>query len=223
MSAEIEPRAERMETFFDERANGYDEHMRHTVTSFEAFYAAVARPIRRTNEVLRILDIGCGTGLEFEEILERAPNARITGIDLSERMLAHLQVRYAARRGQIDLIRGSYLALPVGGVGYDYVVSVMTLHHLLPARKAGLYERIRRALRVGGHYIEGDYVVGEAEAARLLATYHEVMEQPDDDGIYHVDIPLTVEVQRELLLGSGFASVEVTWREGAAAVFEAGT
>ncbi|MDE0036813.1 MAG: class I SAM-dependent methyltransferase [Gammaproteobacteria bacterium] len=44
-------------------------------------HRATATRVPRTRERVRILDVGCGTGLELEYILERAPNARITAME----------------------------------------------------------------------------------------------------------------------------------------------
>jgi tRNA (cmo5U34)-methyltransferase len=213
-----------MGAFFDHRAAGYDAHMQRSVVSFEAFYAAVAQPIPRTQTVLHVLDVGCGTGLELDPIFGRAPNVRITGIDLSEGMLAALRGKFAARMDQITLTQGSYLDTPFGEGGYDYAVSVMTLHHLLPPRKALLYTKIRRALKPGGGYIEGDYVVSKAEEERLTNAFRQTADSAGpgaEAGAYHLDIPLALETQRRLLLEAGFAGVEVIWHEGEAAVYVA--
>ena len=222
MSSESSDGPEKMAAFFDARAAGYDAHMQRSVASFEDFYAAVAQPIPRTQRALRILDIGCGTGLELDPIFERAPNARVTGIDLSERMLAALREKYAARMDRITLIQGSYLETPFEEGGYDYAVSVMTLHHLLPPRRALLYAKIRHALKLGGSYVEGDYVVSKAEEERLINALRRKADSAGpggEAGAYHVDIPLALETQRRLLIEAGFAGVEVIWHEGEAAVY----
>jgi tRNA (cmo5U34)-methyltransferase len=218
------PQPEKMSDFFDARSEGYDAHMQGAMDAFEDFYAAIAGTIPRTEAALRILDVGCGTGLELDPILQRAPNAQITGVDLSDRMLARLRAKYADRWGQMTLIQGSYLALPLGAARYDWAVSAMTLHHLLPESKGRLYARIRRALKPGGRYVEGDYVVSPEKAARLLTAYREKMVAMKDpeEGAYHVDIPLSLDTQRALLLAAGFAEVEVVWEEGEAAVYMAG-
>jgi len=209
-----------MADFFNRRSDSYDEHMRRSVASFETFYEAVAQSIPRTEEPLRILDIGCGTGLELGPIFERVPHAQVTGIDLSEQMLAQLREKHADRLPQMTLIHGSYLETPLGESEYDYALSVMTLHHLLPDRKRQLYGRIYQALKDGGKYVEGDYVVSVEEAAQLLSAYRERVEG-DEEGAYHIDIPLTMEKQRALLLGVGFVEVEVVWEEGEAVVIVA--
>lgn len=215
------PLPERMGDFFDQRSAGYDEHMQQSLDAFEAFYEAVAQPIPRTDAELEILDIGCGTGLELASIFRRAPNARITGFDLSARMLERLRRKYLGRLGQLTLVQGSYLEMPLGEARYDYVVSVMTLHHLEPRSKGEVYRRIWQALTEEGAYIEGDYIVSGERADQLLAEYRQKMDQVEEGGggAYHIDIPLTMEMQRRLLLEAGFAQVEVIWEQGEAVVY----
>jgi tRNA (cmo5U34)-methyltransferase len=225
MCSESAEAPERMASFFDRRSGEYDEHMQESLDSFEAFYEAVAQPIPRTDDKVQILDIGCGTGLEFAPIFHRAPNAQIAGMDLSASMLELCRGKYPSHLAQLTLIQGSYLEIPLGKARYDYAVSVMTLHHLKPERKGQLYGRIRRALRAGGAYIEGDYVVPKEKAANLLAEYRKKMARVEEreEGIHHIDIPLTVEMQQELLLGAGFATVDLIWQEGEAVVYLART
>lgn len=205
---------ERMADFFDARSEGYEEHMERSVFSFDSFYASIASPVAETDEVLHILDLGCGTGLELEGILTKVPNAAITGIDVSAQMLHKLRETYADHSGQLTLIRASYLDIPLGERIYDYVVAVMTLHHLVPATKASLYQRIREALRPEGAYIEGDWVVSPREELLFRSVYEEAIGElsTSEDGSHHIDIPLSLETQRRLLIEAGFSAVDVIWR-----------
>ena len=197
------PDVEPMTAFFDRRAGSYDEHMRQNVADFEAFYRAVARPVAPTGEPLRILDLGCGTGLELRYILARVPRAAITGIDLSAAMLARLRDRFAEHTPPpaLHLIQGSYLELPLGEGLYDYAVSVMTLHHLLPEPKVALYRKIHQALRPGGHYIEGEWVVSPDDEAAYRQRYEQKARALGSDpaGHYHVDIPFSLATQQRLV------------------------
>lgn len=226
MSDENFDRPEPMADFFDLRAEGYDEHMRgyvFTADQFTAFYEAVAMPIPVTEEPLTILDLGCGTGLEIEFILRRAPKARITGVDLSTQMLAQLQQRYYDRIHQITLVAGSYLTIPFDEHCYDYVVSAMTIHHLLHDAKRGLYTKIRAALKPGGRYIEGDGVTRADAEGDFIAAYVEQMAAlPDaDDGDYHIDLPFSLETQKTLLLEAGFHNFELLWQKDSADLWNA--
>jgi len=213
---------EHMADFFNTRAEGYEAHMERSVASFERFYQSIASPIPETKEPLRILDIGCGTGLELEAILSKAPNAVITGIDVSARMLDRLRERYRDRLAQLHLIQDSYLGISLGESLYDYAVAVMTLHHLLPPRKLELYRQIRQALRWDGAYIEGDWVVSPDEEQRYRSRYEALVltvsrrradeSEAPDEGSYHIDVPLSLETHRRLLMEAGFSTVDVIWQ-----------
>lgn len=43
---------------------------------------ALSLPIEKSEEPLNILGLGCGTGLEIEALLQRVPNALITGTEI---------------------------------------------------------------------------------------------------------------------------------------------
>jgi S-adenosylmethionine-dependent methyltransferase len=202
---------EQMAAFFDSRAASYDDHMHQSLgEAFDAFYAAVAQPVALTEQPVRLLDLGCGTGAELTGILERAPRAHCTCVDLSAAMLQQLAERYAAQREQLTLVQGSYLEMAFESGTYDCAVSVMTMHHLPHEPKRALYARILAALRPGGRYIEGDWYVSEAAETALLATYAKQMAEAGA-GLYHIDIPFAVATQVRLLREAGFAAVEVTW------------
>jgi tRNA (cmo5U34)-methyltransferase len=212
---------EGMGEFFDARVEGYDDHMRESVLSFETYYKTIAAPIAQTSSPVRILDLGCGTGLEIPALLEQAPNAEVVGIDLSRRMLDHLMVKGFSPTDNLLLIQGSYLALPLQESSFDYVVAVMTIHHLLPGPKRRLYTNIRRLLRPGGLYIEGDYVVTPEKEKDLLRRYRRSVADIKDvkSGSYHIDIPFSLATQRELFTEAGFSDFTLIHTEGETAIY----
>ncbi|MCB0110399.1 MAG: methyltransferase domain-containing protein [Caldilineaceae bacterium] len=217
MTTEPTPAPEPMAAFFDRRAAGYDAHMCSNVftdATFVKFYRAIASPIPETVQPLQILDLGCGTGLEIEFLLQRAPHAQITAVDLSEGMLALLAERYHAQMPQITLVADSYLTMDLGAQRYDYILSAMTIHHLLHEPKRRLYAQIYAALKPGGRYIEGDTVTTAVHEADFLAEYaEEVAQVPSaEDGAYHIDVPFAIETQRELLSSVGFKEFTLLWQ-----------
>lgn len=219
-------RPEPMTDFFNLRADGYDAHIRgyvFTEDQFRAFYEALATPIPITDEPLTILDIGCGTGLEIEFILRSAPNARITGVDLSTQMLAQLEQRYGDRMDQISLVADSYLTMPFEEQGYDFVVSAMTIHHLLHETKRTLYRKIHMALKPGGRYIEGDAVTHpDGEAAFLNEYAEQMVNLPDaENGDHHIDLPFALETQQRLLQEAGFIGFDLLWQKDSTALWNA--
>ena len=209
---------EEMGAFFDLRAAGYDDHMRddifETDTAFRGFYESVSAPIGATEAPLRILDLGCGTGLELEALLQRVPNARITGVDQSENMLELLRASYAAHMSQITLVADSFLTMPLGVRAYDHILSVMSMHHVLRDVKRELYRKLHTALKPGGKYIEGDSVIPAEMEDQFIAEYHEqaAAVPPAPEGHYHIDVPFSIETQRSLLLEAGFRDFELLWQ-----------
>ena len=101
---------EKMADFFENRLDGYDEHMMTNIEAADEFYPFTAKQLP-TTENCHILDLGCGTGLELEEYYLLNPSARITGIDLSQGMLSTLKKKFAEK--DITLICGSYFDVPL--------------------------------------------------------------------------------------------------------------
>jgi tRNA (cmo5U34)-methyltransferase len=207
-------RPEDIRDFFEKRVDGYDEHMAETVEDFKAFYARLADPIEKTDEEIAILDLGAGTGIELEYIFAKAPRARITAVDLSPRMLSRLLEKYKRHELQIQAVEASYLTMELEPRSYDYAVSVMSLHHLLPDEKTALYARIRGALTPAGSYIEGDYIVSEEEEGRLVEEYRALKEDfaLSEDGLFHIDIPSSEKTQMTALREAGFKDIRALFR-----------
>jgi tRNA (cmo5U34)-methyltransferase len=224
MSAENEEKTEVMAAFFDAKAAGYDEHMRENIFvdgTFAQFYQAISSPIEKTGEPLHILDLGCGTGFEIGALLQRVPNAAITGVDLATDMLELLRKKYTAHMNQITLVTDSYLTMPFGRQAYDHVISAMSLHHILRDTKRELYTKIHAALKPGGKYIEGDSVIPVGMEGQFLAEYHREAASvpPAKDGHYHIDIPFSMDTQRSLLLEAGFRNFELVWQKDSSVVW----
>jgi RimJ/RimL family protein N-acetyltransferase/SAM-dependent methyltransferase len=203
--------AEEMGAFFNRRADGYEVHMTECGFDSETYRRASAS-LPRTDQTVRILDLGCGTGLELQYLFARMPNARVTCIDLSEKMLAILAANYRERAAQLEIIRDSYLTWDYPEAEFDFVISVNTMHHLLCEPKVQLYRKINRALKPGGMYCESDFMVDRARMEQYQARYQRMMNSAAilrDNGFYHIDIPFTIPIQKESLLKAGFAKVEV--------------
>lgn len=199
---------EKMGAFFEARLDGYDEHMLTNIESAREFYPFTARQLPMEPGA-RILDLGCGTGLELAEYFALNPGAKVTGIDLASGMLRALEEKFPGK--DITLICGSYFDVPFGE-GFDGAVSVESLHHFTKEEKIPLYRKLRNALKPGGFFILTDYFSlsdeeerwHRAELLRLKA------EQGITDGeFYHYDTPLTVAHETEALLAAGFSAVEV--------------
>ena len=85
-------RAIDMRVFFDRKADGYDDVHRSFMETKTALTEALPDGTRR------VLDLGGGTGLELFPLFERFPDAVVTVIDVSEKMLDALCRRPFADR-----------------------------------------------------------------------------------------------------------------------------
>ena len=200
---------ERMDDFFTARVIGYDEHMRTTIEGASGFYAYTASLLPMENEA-RVLDLGCGTGLELEEYFRLNPDADVTGIDLSEAMLNALREKLPDRK--ISLLQGSYFDISFGEKTYDAAVSVESLHHFPAELKERLYRKLHAALKDGGCFVLTDYF---AESDELETEYFQNLKQlkkeqglPENE-FFHYDTPLTADHEIQVLQRAGFSDVQI--------------
>lgn len=214
---------EPMATFFDKRVKIYENHMRGCVADFERFYRTISKPIQTTMEPVQILDLGCGTGLELEGIFKKAPNASLDCVDVSGEMLKKLIERYSAYRENIQIVNRSYLNIQYEPAKYDYIVSVLTMHHQDYRTKLKLYTAIRNALKDDACYIEGDYIVSIDEEKKKLYEYATLKRLNPEilEGSHHIDIPFSRKTQLRLFKAAGFSEVDVIWNKGDNLIFVA--
>ena len=206
---------EKMSDFFEARLDGYDEHMMTNIESANEFYPFTARRLP-TEENCRVLDLGCGTGLELEFYYQLNPSSKVTGIDLSEGMLSALQNKFSDK--DVTLILGSYFDVPLGENVFDAAVSVESLHHFTKEEKVPLYAKLRAALKNNGYFILTDYFSlsdEEEQLHRESLSALKVEQGIADNEYYHYDTPLTVAHETEALAEAGFSSVEVLNHWGA--------
>ena len=134
---------------------------------------------------------------------------------VTQAMLDVLRAKHPVRA--LRLLCADYFAVDFGRAAFDAAVSFESLHHFPAERKRALYRRVCEALRPGGVFLLGDYMVEtEAEAedlARRAAQLRAEAGTPDA-AIVHLDTPLTVETEKALLLQAGFSEAACLLRKG---------
>ena len=205
-STEDEP-LETMSGFFDRRVDSYEDHMR----PWRAYYRWLGELIPAQAETL--LDLGCGTGLELDEIFRLHPDIRVTGIDLAPGMLARLREKHPERN--LTLTVGDYLTVPLAPCAFDVAVAFETLHHFPPETKLGLFRRIFAALRPGGMLLEGDYIAESDEMETYLfqeLARRRARQHVPEGTFVHFDTPLTLAHELSLLSQAGFTAEVLGYR-----------
>ena len=201
-----------MSDFFTARVEGYDAHMLKNVGGCKEGYKKLATFIPRNT--VKLLDLGCGTGLELDEIFKVLPGVEVTGIDLTKAMLDKLKEKHPDKA--LKLIHGSYFECDLGIEQYDIAISFQTMHHFSHEDKIQIYTKIYKSLKMGGQYIECDYMVELQEEEDYWysanAKVREELHIPAG-AFYHYDTPCTVSNQKKLFQLAGFSQVKEVWRK----------
>ena len=195
---------EEMGDFFAARIGDYEEHMlEHWAFGYE--YLAKLVP----EDAQHVLDLGCGTGLELDELFKLRPDVKVTGIDLAKSMMEKLKEKHADKN--IDLICGSYFDEPFPQ-NVDAVISFESLHHFTAAEKLPLFRKIYESLKDGGVFMNGDYFACcdyEETLLRETCDRRRAKQNIPPEQFVHFDTPLTEEHEMQILREAGFTEVYV--------------
>lgn len=101
----------------------------------------------------KVLDLGCGTGLELDEIFSLFPEIEVTGVDLCREMLDKLAQKHPDKN--LKIVCSDYFRFDLQKGHWDAVISFESLHHFLPGDKLVLYRKIRESLKDNGIFLLG--------------------------------------------------------------------
>ena len=125
-------------------------------------------------------------------------------------MLNKLRDKHSNRN--IEIICADYFEYPFEENKYHAAMSFETLHHFKFDKKQAIYNKLYQTIKNGGYYIECDYIACCDEEEALCLEGYEYRRQKDniaEDMFVHIDIPLTLEHNIELIKNAGFKSVDV--------------
>lgn len=192
-------RNQKVRDFFNEKIDTYEEV--HGTEEFMNTKRTLADSLDK--DAVRILDLGAGSGLELIHLFELFPEAKVTVIDITENMLEELKKRSFANH--VITICGDFFEIPFGE-NYDAVISTSALHHFKREEKERLYKKVFECLKNNGQFINCDYIAltKEIEDHQLYELDHNI------NNYKHIDTPLTVEHEIELLEQAGFKNISTT-------------
>jgi ubiquinone/menaquinone biosynthesis C-methylase UbiE len=139
--------AERVRRIYDEQAAEYDAS--DTRPWVEALRADLFRRARRN-----VLELGVGTGATFAHY--PANLASLTGLDISEGMLAVARRKAARLPFPVTLQAADFQTLPFFNASFDTVTSSLALCGI--PDPGGLFAEIRRVLRAGGQLLALEHI-----------------------------------------------------------------
>ncbi len=200
----------------------FDDHIRLIVPRYDELHDAVLRSIPPDlPEDLTILELGCGTGELTKKLCQRYPTAHILALDYSPRMLALCHEKLQGFGGRVQLIEGDFARTDFPH-DCDVVISTLAIHHLTDPQKLELFQKIYRALKREGWFVNGDVVLFESSRHTFLQDQVR-REHASAQGIEITALDAethsgtgdnlsTLKTQLNLLEVAGFHSIDVIWK-----------
>lgn len=155
--------------------------------AFQLSQPARGRQLGLLNELVarcaprRLVELGVGSGLVAERLLDAIPSLELVGIDVSPTMLAHARERLARFGGRVTLIEGDIASLDLGEAGFDMAITVQALHNVPFADQQAALGFAARVLQPGGVLLSLDKTAVPAGAYDLysgLGLYSTLGEAP---------------------------------------------
>ncbi len=193
----------------DGPGEGRDDLERHATTIAEVSRAATPfilpflRECVAAVDPVRLLDIGCGTGVYLQAMLEAAPRARGEGIDLAADVVADARARLAATdvAERAGVVAGDARDLLADRAGtYDVVTLVNNIYYFDAATRVGLYRQVRETLTSRGELVVVTMVTPGSPASAHLDFMLVVQAG-------HASLPTAGEIEHDLRT-AGFGTVE---------------
>lgn len=221
---------DRVRQHFEEEAQEFDRLIVKLIPDYQCMLDALVMAIPcESLALLKVIDLGCGTGTVAKQVLETFPNAEVTCLDLAENMIAMARTKLA-KYSNVRYVIGDFNAFKFDQK-YDVAVSSLALHHLATDDdKRGFYCQIYRNLRPGGVFCNADVVLGSSDFLQSMYMHqwrafmrHNVSEEEIENTWipkYEAeDRPARLTDQLAWLAKIGFADVDVLWKSYNFAVY----
>jgi tRNA (cmo5U34)-methyltransferase len=219
-----------IEQAFDRTVAYYDNWMRKALPGYDDLFTVATEMMPFEGDApIRVLDLGAGTGLFSQHVLQKYPNATFVLWDLAEKMLGVAQQRFAEQADPFEFAAQDYRDLQVVE-DFDLVISSLSIHHLTDDEKKRLCRRIYTALKAGGVFINVDQIKGETAYLQDLywelwlrhtrangAPEEQIRESIERRTAYDQDALLADQLR--WLREAGFANVDCVYRHTFVGVF----
>jgi tRNA (cmo5U34)-methyltransferase len=215
---------------FNNSIEYYDNWMKKALPNYADLFRTAQELIPfPPQQAVEVLDLGAGTGLFSQHILEKYPRAKFLLYDLADKMLGTARERFADHPDQFEFRVGDYRALNVAHA-YDLVISSLSIHHLEDGDKRMLFRKIHGILRTPGVFLNVDQIRGGTDYLRDLYWTHwlaqvrrnEPSEKRIADSIERrttYDRDATLADQLRWLEEAGFSNVDCVYKNYFVGVF----
>ncbi len=145
---------------FNKTVQYYDDWIRKAVPGYSDLFTVAKELIPfAPTETIDVLDLGAGTGLFAQHMLERCPKGRFVLYDIAEKMLDVARERFRNVPEQFRYVTADYRTLG-DEESFDLVISSLSIHHLDDREKQALCRQVYKVLRKPGVFINIDLIKG---------------------------------------------------------------
>ena len=211
----------------------YDKNRRYLIPSFDDLYLSAAKYIKNITKNVnspQFLELGTGTGLLSEFVLQHNQQAHLTLSDSSDDMLNMAKLRFKGKRN-ISYITGDFFD-SLDKKKYHVIFSGLAIHHLTNTRKQDLFVKIHESLLPGGIFVNVEQVCAPSSIGEeLYSIQHEnhVLSTPIDPIEWEkgkermlFDIPVDIFTQLSWMNKAGFENLDCLFKNWRFAVIVGG-
>lgn len=207
-------------TQFNKVSQQYDEQRRKLIPCFEEIYRIATALAVLEKDAPSVLDLGAGTGLMSNFILQKYPKSKLTLIDLSDGMLEIARARFSDH-SNIKYIASDYTKFDYIEQ-YDLVISSLSIHHMIDPEKKELFKKLYSIMTPGSIFINVDQVLGKTEYLETLykSDWKKYIENSGLDPVEissaiertKLDRMSTLDQQLQWLIQAGFSDVDCVYK-----------
>lgn len=140
-----------------------------------------------TDNIDRVLDIGCGEGILGAAVIEKYPNSNGVFIDFSDDMLGAAKIKLKdfsdrTKFMNVDYGNKNWMESVKNYQPYDVIVSGFSIHHQPDQRKVEIYEDIYTLLNNGGIFINIEHVLSATKWVENVHDEHFI------DSLYNYEL-----------------------------------
>jgi ubiquinone/menaquinone biosynthesis C-methylase UbiE len=116
-----------------------------------------------------VLEVATGTGVQLVRLARANSGGRTVGVEISDGMLAqtHRRLEHAGLTGEVEVIEGSALELPIADESVDLLVNGYMLDLLPRDDIPRALAEFKRVLRPGGRLVLSNMTRGERRRHRI--------------------------------------------------------
>ena len=167
-SVDHENRTQAIREMFSAIAPRYDFLNRLLSLGIDRGWRRTLSRMALRKETMSILDVACGTGDVSLELRQKAPRARIVGLDFSQAMLDLAKVKIDQAQADIELVAASAEELPFPDADFDLLTIAFGIRNVVDKKKA--LAEFFRVLKPGSRLAILEF--SQPQAAWLRALYN---------------------------------------------------